>query len=149
MVGGPFFELFSWTFLQGNPANALADPSSIVLTKSAAERFFGKEDPMQQALTLNNEKELTVTGVLQDPPANSTILRYSTGLTLAALKVCRLTVNQAINKAAAAAPYQEKNQATGGNGDRDQEDDRVGQATCPVQDEQDCREGDQFHGFQA
>lgn len=70
-VGGPFFDLFSWPFLQGNAVDGLAEPTSIIITESAAKRFFGDEDPLRQTLTLNNETEVTVSAVLQDPPDNS------------------------------------------------------------------------------
>lgn len=73
MAGGPFFEMFSWKFLQGDAVNGMAEPASILLTESTAKRFFGDEDPIQQTLRLNNEQELTVTAVLQDPPDNSSI----------------------------------------------------------------------------
>ena len=35
------FAIFSYPFLHGDPANALAQPQSIVLTKSLAEKLFG------------------------------------------------------------------------------------------------------------
>ena len=36
-----FFELFSFRLLQGNPATALSDKSSIVISESLAKKFFG------------------------------------------------------------------------------------------------------------
>ncbi len=35
-----FFKFFSFNLLQGNPANVLADPDSIVLTKDTADKLF-------------------------------------------------------------------------------------------------------------
>lgn len=72
-VGGPYFQMFSWKFLQGDAEQALSEPASIVLTESSAQVFFGDEDPMGRSLTLNNSKEVTVSGVLQDPPTNSSL----------------------------------------------------------------------------
>jgi putative ABC transport system permease protein len=71
-VSENYFDLFSWPFLQGNAATALPDPSSIVLTESAAKTLFGDIDPLHKTLKLDNSTELTVTAVLQDLPGNST-----------------------------------------------------------------------------
>lgn len=72
-VGGPYFDLFSWTFLEGNAAQALKEPNSIVLTQSTAQALFGDESPINQALTINNEEELNVSAVIADPPNNSSL----------------------------------------------------------------------------
>jgi len=71
-VGGRFFEMFSWKFIKGNPITAISDPSSIVLTRSAAKAIFGNEDPMNQTLKIIEEnRDLKVTAVVDDPPGNS------------------------------------------------------------------------------
>ena len=44
-VSEHFFDIFTCDFIQGSPATAITDPSSIVLTKSAAKTFFGNENP--------------------------------------------------------------------------------------------------------
>jgi ABC-type antimicrobial peptide transport system permease subunit len=71
-VGGNFFDMFSWKFIKGN-ATALRDPSSIVLTESAAKTFFGNEDPINKVLKMNNENDMKVTAVVEDPPGNSSL----------------------------------------------------------------------------
>ena len=40
------FEVFSWEMIQGDPSTALTYPDGIVLTESAAQKYFGDEDPM-------------------------------------------------------------------------------------------------------
>lgn len=72
-VGGNFFDMFSWKFIKGNAATALNDPFSLVLTESSAKAFFGKEDPINKVLKMNNEASMKVTGVVADPPGNSSI----------------------------------------------------------------------------
>ena len=72
-VGGNFFDMFSWKFIKGNAATALNDPNSLVLTESSAKSFFGNEDPINKVLKLNNQTDMKVTGVVADPPGNSTI----------------------------------------------------------------------------
>jgi ABC-type antimicrobial peptide transport system permease subunit len=72
-VGGDFFDMFSWKFIKGNAATAFRDPSSIVLTESSAKTFFGNTDPINKVLKMNNETNMKVTGVVADPPGNSSI----------------------------------------------------------------------------
>ena len=38
-----FLELFSFELIQGNPATALDEPNSIVLTESLARKYFGEQ----------------------------------------------------------------------------------------------------------
>jgi putative ABC transport system permease protein len=66
-----FFEMFSFPMVLGDPASALADPFSVVLTESAAKRLFGPEDPIGQAVVHGGDREYRVTGIMKDPPPNS------------------------------------------------------------------------------
>ena len=65
------FDVFSWKMLYGDPHTALIAPKSIVLTKTTAEKFFGKADPVGQTLKADNQIDLLVTGVMEDVPPNS------------------------------------------------------------------------------
>jgi putative ABC transport system permease protein len=65
------FDVFTWKMLYGDPHTALIAPNSIVLTRSVAEKFFGKSDPVGQTLRADNQVNLLVTGVMQDVPSNS------------------------------------------------------------------------------
>jgi len=71
-VGGRYFEMFSWKFIKGNQATAISDPSSIVLTASAAKALFGNADPINKVVKVDNDYNLKVTAILADPPGNST-----------------------------------------------------------------------------
>lgn len=71
-VSENYFEVFSWQFLQGNSQTALPDPSSIILTESAAKSLFGDADPLHKTLKIDNDREVTVTAILKDLPGNST-----------------------------------------------------------------------------
>jgi putative ABC transport system permease protein len=66
-----FFTLFSFPLIKGNPATVLNDPSGVVLTESAAQKYFGKEDPMGKVITLDKTRPLKVTGIAKDVPSNS------------------------------------------------------------------------------
>ena len=66
-----FLEVFSWKLLQGEPEKLLIEPYSVVLTQSAAKKYFGDQDPIDKSLTYDNMMELKVTGVIEDIPENS------------------------------------------------------------------------------
>ena len=53
-VSEDYFDIFSWKFIKGNAADALADPSSVILTSSTATALFGKGNPMNQFVTFDN-----------------------------------------------------------------------------------------------
>jgi putative ABC transport system permease protein len=66
-----FFEIFSFTMISGNPSTALSQPGSIVLTETMAEKCFGSENPLGKEILLDRRMPFKVTGVIQNPPANS------------------------------------------------------------------------------
>ncbi|HTE10928.1 MAG TPA: ABC transporter permease, partial [Chitinophagaceae bacterium] len=63
-----FLTLFSYPLSAGNPVSALSAPNSILLSKTTAKKYFGKEDPMGKTLYLNQKSPLKVTGVFKDVP---------------------------------------------------------------------------------
>jgi putative ABC transport system permease protein len=70
------FALFSFPLISGDPASVLAGEDSLVLTRSAAAKFFGGRDPVGQTATLafgTSQRDFRITGVAEDPPRNSTI----------------------------------------------------------------------------
>ncbi|HTE07359.1 MAG TPA: ABC transporter permease, partial [Flavitalea sp.] len=70
-----FFQLFSFPLLQGDADKALILPNSVVVTASAAKKYFGDEDPVGKTMQVNNAKDYIVTGVMADVPTNS-ILQF-------------------------------------------------------------------------
>ncbi len=75
-VDSTFLDLFTFEPLIGNPGIALDQPSAIVLTETAARKYFGKEDPIGKLLNLTEgwvQGDYQVTCVLKDVPENSTI----------------------------------------------------------------------------
>jgi predicted permease len=70
-----FFEMLTFQFLEGTPSEALSRPDSIVLSNSAAGKIFGNRNSLGQRLTINGTIDLTVSGVVKDPPSNS-FLRF-------------------------------------------------------------------------
>ncbi|MBP1674824.1 MAG: hypothetical protein H6Q24_962 [Bacteroidetes bacterium] len=65
------FKLFDYEFVLGSPENALNEPNTIVITESFASRYFGKENPVGEALISSNFGSFRITGVIKDVPANS------------------------------------------------------------------------------
>jgi putative ABC transport system permease protein len=70
-VDTSFLDVFTFEMVQGDPATALAEPNSLVLTEAIAAKYFGKENPMGKMLRLNDQQSLKITGILKDPPGNS------------------------------------------------------------------------------
>ncbi len=76
LVDPDFFEMFSFPLIKGNPSSVLKDPNSVVITKSYAEKYFGKDNPIGRTLTIqldNKNENFLVTGVAKDVPENSSI----------------------------------------------------------------------------
>jgi putative ABC transport system permease protein len=67
-----FFKVFSFTLVQGNPSTALSEPFRVVLTEKSALKLFGDINAIGKSVRLN-DRDYTVTGVLQDPPKFSHI----------------------------------------------------------------------------
>ncbi|HMJ68601.1 MAG TPA: ABC transporter permease [Cyclobacteriaceae bacterium] len=65
------FDMFSWTFIAGDPGTALDEPASIVLTEKLARKYFS--DPyVALGQTIQNEEEVfRITAVIDDIPLNS------------------------------------------------------------------------------
>jgi putative ABC transport system permease protein len=68
-----FFDVFSCSFIYGEPSTALAEPFTVVLTETTAKRYFGNENPLGQTLSRKYNYDWTVTGVIKDFPENSHI----------------------------------------------------------------------------
>ncbi len=64
-----FFDVFDHKFIHGDPATALDDAKSVVLTRSTALRYFGTDEVLGR--TINAPGALQITGVIEDIPDNS------------------------------------------------------------------------------
>ena len=71
-VDSTFFELFDFVWLEGNQANALIQPNSMVITQSVARNFFGAQSPVGRTIRSSESgREYAVTGIIEDVPENS------------------------------------------------------------------------------
>ena len=66
-----FFTLFSFPLVKGDPATALKDPGSVVLSEATAKKYFGKQDPMGKVIEVDKSRQLKVTGIAKNVPSNS------------------------------------------------------------------------------
>jgi len=68
-----FFDILGQPMIYGNPAKALAEPQTMVISKSKADKYFPNQDPIGKIMILNNVTGLPfkITGVIADPPAES------------------------------------------------------------------------------
>lgn len=86
-VEGNFFRFFTFPLRAGQP-QAMEKPNVVFVSESAATKYFGRENPMGQVLTLANQfgsAPFTVEGIYQDMPENSDI-RYDMVFSLETLK---------------------------------------------------------------
>jgi putative ABC transport system permease protein len=68
--------VFSFKLRSGDPAKALEDIHSVVLTEETAKKIFGKTDPIGKIIEIKMEDEFvpfTITSIAEDPPSNSSI----------------------------------------------------------------------------
>jgi putative ABC transport system permease protein len=66
-----FPEMLSLKMVSGT-RKGLHDPSSILLSRSTAKALFGDQDPVNQALRIDNRYDVKVIGVYEDLPYNTT-----------------------------------------------------------------------------
>ncbi|HEX4849596.1 MAG TPA: ABC transporter permease, partial [Puia sp.] len=70
-----FFDLFNFPLVHGTIN--LNDRATVIITEKTAKKFFGDTDPIGKILTFYSDEKfrrpLTVTGILKDPPFNSSL----------------------------------------------------------------------------
>jgi putative ABC transport system permease protein len=73
LVDPNFLSFFAFDIKKGIPSSCLDSPNSIVLSEDMALKYFGDEDSLGKILSIDNAIDVTVTGVIENPPYNSTI----------------------------------------------------------------------------
>jgi putative ABC transport system permease protein len=68
-----FLKMFDFKMLEGSPEKQLDDAKSIILSRSTARALFGDKPALGSIIRMDNQVDLTVSGVVEDPPHNSTI----------------------------------------------------------------------------
>lgn len=71
-VDSTFFDVFSFKLVKGNKQKVLRSVGGLLLSESAAKKYFGDEDPIGKPLAINDDKTLVVVeGIFEDVPSNS------------------------------------------------------------------------------
>ena len=69
-----FFSVFSFPVMLGNPDKMLCSKDKLMISEKSAEKYFGKENPLGDLITLridNSNYDFTVEGVFKDFPGQS------------------------------------------------------------------------------
>ena len=65
------FDVFDVAVTKGNPAKALQEPFSVMLSEDVAKKYFGNDEPLNKVIRMNNQFGLKVTGVYKSFPTNA------------------------------------------------------------------------------
>jgi len=74
VVDSTFFAVFPYEFKEGDRQTALNSPSSVILSETVANKFFGSRSALDELITINsgtNTDTFRVTGVLKTPQMKS------------------------------------------------------------------------------
>jgi putative ABC transport system permease protein len=93
MIEPSFFRIFdyqatSFHWIAGDPATALNDPLSVVLTRSLADKYFPEGNAIGMTLRLEHDADCKVTGIVEDLPPN-TDFPFTVMVSYATLKMAK------------------------------------------------------------
>ena len=63
-------DIFDFNYIDGS-ADALNNPSGVVITETAAIKYFGETKVVGEVITLDNQYDYYVAAVIEDIPSNS------------------------------------------------------------------------------
>ena len=90
LVDPNFFSVFTLPLIEGDSKTALIQPGTIVISKAAAIKYFGDENPIGKTLAFENNGLYKVTGVFDKIPDNSHF-HYDLLLTMVGFKQAEST----------------------------------------------------------
>lgn len=70
-AGEDFFRIFTFPLKAGNPATALSQPNSLVITESMERKYFGNREALGKTLVFADTLSFMITGVMKDIPSQS------------------------------------------------------------------------------
>ncbi|MEQ9424665.1 MAG: FtsX-like permease family protein [Cyclobacteriaceae bacterium] len=73
VVDPSFLKIFTFPLVTGDVNSCLTEPNTVVISETAARKYFGEDDPIGKMISLDGEHSLGVTGVAKDVPNNSHI----------------------------------------------------------------------------
>jgi putative ABC transport system permease protein len=69
LADSTFFRMFTYKFIEGNPATALNDPKTVVLSEEIAKKIFGTEPALNKVIHIssssNGDHDFMITGVFR------------------------------------------------------------------------------------
>ncbi len=65
------FDVFTLPMVNGNPATALTEPHSVVITEKIAQKYFNRTNVVGEVLTFNDTAQYKITGVIKNIPHQS------------------------------------------------------------------------------
>ena len=72
MADPSFLEIFDFPLVSGD-ASALSRPNTVVISETAARKYFREEEPLGKVLEMDGEHRIEVVGVAKEVPNNSHI----------------------------------------------------------------------------
>ena len=63
-------DIFDFSFITGNPRDALSKPFSVIISKSMAQKYFSDTNPLGKTIQQDNQ-DFTVTAIVEDLPAQT------------------------------------------------------------------------------
>ena len=87
-----FFQFFSFPLQSGDPATALAEPRSVVISQQHSIKYFGNTNPINSIIYLNDSIPLKVMGVFKALPRN-THFKFDIVITTAGINGINLRFN--------------------------------------------------------
>ncbi len=74
------FSIFDLNMIYGDPAKALTEPNTMVITQSLSSRIFGNENPVNEVVAINADTNIyRITGVIENLPQNTHFLFNAIG----------------------------------------------------------------------
>ena len=70
-VDSTLFDVFTLPMISGDPATALVDPKSVVITEKIAKKYFNSTDVVGKVLVINDTNNYKITAVIKNVPAQS------------------------------------------------------------------------------
>ncbi|MBL4561088.1 MAG: ABC transporter permease [Labilibaculum sp.] len=74
IVDEDFFNIFTFPIVKGDRDKPFKEENSIVLTEKIAQKMFGDSNPIGRVVEINSKYNYQVSAVIQNPPANSSIV---------------------------------------------------------------------------
>ena len=74
VIDSSFFDMFSFSFIEGNRLDAMHRPNEIIISQNLASRYFGEEPALGKTLLVGEHEEVyQVSGVVKAPDYNTHI----------------------------------------------------------------------------